>query len=213
MTIYIQITHNQILRKNYMQNITSSAELEMLSVSHTFHHRPLPSVLNSMKFNNAVLTSKNQEVKWPCTVGSVACRALGNTKHTHSSTWKMESGALCMITWALAMYRTCSKFGTLHCPLSLSQCHLCLTVSGMGWVGRDLSKAVWFKSPSGAGTPFFHPLFQRAYKAAAGSDMSNSWTRNWPLLTGSNMLQFSLEKMPINHWPAKFHLLQNICKI
>lgn len=45
---------------------------------------------------------------------------------------------------------------------------------GMGQVGNDLSKAVWSKSPSQAGTSFFHSLFRRAYKAAAGSDRSNS---------------------------------------
>lgn len=199
--------HNQILRKNHTQNIRSRAELEMLSVSHTFHHRP--SVLNSMKFTNTVLTSSNQEAKWPCTMASVAFRELGNTKRTHSSTWEMESSALCVIKWALAKYRTCSKFGNLHCLHLLSQCHLCLLVwlvemHGMGWVGRDLSKAVWSKPPSWAGTSLFHPLFQRAYKAAVGSDMSDSWSRHWHLLTGTNMLQFSLEKMPINHWPAKF---------
>lgn len=145
MTVYIQIIHNQILRKNHTQNTTSSAELEMLSVSHTFHHRPLSSVLKSMKFTNAVLTSRNQEAKWPCAVGLVACRALRNIKHTHSSTWEMDSSASCTITWASAMQRTRSKFGNLHPPLLLSQCHLCLLVSGMGWVGRDLSKAVWSK--------------------------------------------------------------------
>lgn len=45
---------------------------------------------------------------------------------------------------------------------------------GMGWVGRDLPKAVWSKPPSQAGTSFIHLLFQRAYIAAAGSDRTDS---------------------------------------
>lgn len=36
-----------------------------------------------------------------------------------------------MTKWALAKYRTCSKFGTLHCPPLVSWCPLCLQLSGL----------------------------------------------------------------------------------